>query len=106
VKDLQARTEGPVLVQLSPEIQVTFPVEIFFDERGPGYVPAADLGLSVELEEELTTWLHWWQTHVDPGGEEVIAGTRGQWRQWNEDGDRLLQRLREELGPGFQVRWV
>jgi hypothetical protein len=34
---LVTRTEGAVQVQLSAEVEVAFPVEVF-DERGPGFV--------------------------------------------------------------------
>lgn len=107
LRDLQAATTGSVRVQLSPEVFVDFPVEVF-DHRGPGYVSAETLGISQPLEVDLTRWLRWWQDRVgfgDEGGEDEEMDA-DEWRQWNEDGARLLERLKDELGPGFEVHQV
>src|SRR3954447_12945272 len=53
IRDLQALSNVPVTVQLSPDIGVDLPVEVF-DERGPGYVGQGTLGLSRDLEGGLT----------------------------------------------------
>lgn len=105
IRDLLARTKGPVRVQLSSEVGVEFPVEVF-DERGPGYVGSGTLGLSRELAHGLVLWHRWWEDHVDWCGSEETAGTDEEWREWSEEGDRLLERLRQQLGPAFQVQRV
>ena len=92
-------------MQLSPDVGVDYPIEVF-DENGPGYVAPRALGLSRVLEEDLTRWQRWWEDHVDVGGDEVSDGSDDEWRAWSEEADRLLKRLRQELGPGFQVRSV
>jgi hypothetical protein len=69
------------------------------------------LGLSQELGADLMSWLKWWQEHAerdddDADGVEEDAGNVAAWGRWREDGARLLDRLRDELGPGFEVSWV
>jgi hypothetical protein len=54
----------------------------------------------------LVLWHRWWEDHVDWCGSEETAGTDEEWRAWSEEGDRLLERLREQLGPAFQVQRV
>lgn len=105
VRDLQARTKGPVEVQLSPDLGVEFPVEVFV-ENGPGYVRSETLGLSRKLVEELTQWQRWWEDHVDVNGDEVTGGAEAEWQSWSTQGDRLVERLRQELGSTFHVRRV
>jgi len=103
LEELVARSDGPVEVQVSPEILVDFPVEVF-DETGPGFVRAGSLGISVALQQELIVWLRWWQVHVNVNGDEVIAGDEDEWRRWERDGSSLRERLQQELGPDFSVR--
>ena len=105
IRDLLAGIKGPVRVQLSSEVGVELPVEVF-DERGPGYVGPGTLGLSRELVHGLVPWHRWWEDHVDWCGSEEAAGTDEEWREWSEEVDRLLARLREQLGPAFQVHRV
>src|SRR3954453_9519455 len=94
---LEAASAEPVMVQLSPEPGVTFPVEVFPD-HGPGFVGPDALGLSQQLERDLINWLHWWQHHVSPGGDEVVTGDDAEWRRWGREGQRLRQALQQELG--------
>jgi hypothetical protein len=105
VRDLEAKTKGRVRVQLSPDIGVDFPVEIF-DEHGPGYVDPEDLGLSGQLADDVARWQMWWGNHVSGDGDEVIGGTDEEWRAWSVERDRLCSRLREELGSRYDVRSV
>jgi hypothetical protein len=100
---LVAASAEPVIVQLSPEPGVTFPVELFTD-HGPGFVGPDALGLSQQLERDLINWLHWWQPHVSPGGDEVVTGDDAEWRRWGQEGQRLRQALQQELGEAFLVR--
>jgi hypothetical protein len=105
VDRLVARTDGSVRVQLSAEIGVDFPVEVF-DERGPGFVQPGTLGLTHDLEGDLIAWLRWWQQHVSPGGEEIAGGDDREWEQWSEEGRVLCERVQQELGGEFLVRFV
>src|SRR5215210_5288536 len=66
---LVARSEEPIGVQLSPEQEIDFPVEIFA-EHGPGFVASGTLGISQGLEDDLIQWLRWWQRRVSPLGDE------------------------------------
>lgn len=70
----------------------------------PGFVGPDTLGLSQQLERRLIDWLRWWQHHVSPGGDEVVAGDEAEWQRWNQEGQRLRQALQEELGEEFLVR--
>ena len=102
VRDLQERTTGPVRVQLTPDYLVTFPVEVF-DATGPGYVARGTLGLAPDLEDELVEWQRWWEAHMvdyEP------VGADDEWRAWANTGERLVERVQHELGPGFSVRMV
>jgi hypothetical protein len=103
VRELQGRNKRPVELQLSCETGVDFPVEVF-DERGPGFVGTGTLGLSRDLENDLIRWQRWWENHVDEYGTEATGGTDAQWQSWSTTADRLAERLRQELGPAFQVR--
>jgi hypothetical protein len=100
---LVAQTGEPVHVQLSPEQQVRFPVEVFV-EHGPGFVGPGTLGLSQQLERDLIDWLSWWQQHVSPGGDAIVNGDDAEWRRWALEGERLRQVLQRELGQEFLVR--
>ena len=99
---LRAQAGEPVIVQLSVEQGVAFPVEVF-DEHGPGFVGPRTLGLSQQLERDLTAWLRWWQQHASPTGDAVVAGDDAAWRRWDREGDRLRQELQQELGREFRV---
>jgi hypothetical protein len=105
VRDLQERTRSAVCVQLSADLGVDFPVEVF-DEHGPGYVTPGSLGLSSELEEDLMRWQRWWEDHINGDGDEIAGGTDDEWRAWMLQRDALVERLRQELGDGFCVRSV
>ena len=88
-------------MQLSPEVLVEFPVEVFLG-HGPGHATAHMLGISPELEADLVQWLRWWQERVGLGGiddEELGDVEAAEWNHWNLAGHRLCQRLQEELGP-------
>jgi hypothetical protein len=100
---LVAASAEPVNVQLSSEPGVRFPVEVFAD-RGPGFVAPGSLGLSQQLERDLIDWLHWWEHHVSPGGDAVVAGDDAEWWLWGQEGQRLRQALQRELGEEFLVR--
>ncbi len=97
--------EGPdsVRVQLSPDVGVDLPVEVYA-RTGPGYVSAQALGLSVGLEGDLLRWQRWYEGHVDTSQEPMEQGSADEWADWRHQGDSLVQRLQEELGPGFEVR--
>jgi hypothetical protein len=97
-------------VHLSPEVMVNFPVEVFAS-HGFGYVSAEMLGLSPELAADLIRWLRWWQERVGPGdddeeGDDEVEEAADEWRRWTDDGTRLLRRLKDELGTGFDIDWV
>jgi hypothetical protein len=100
---LVAESTTPVRVQLSPEQEVGFPVEVFV-EHGPGFVGPGALGLSQELETDLIEWLRWWQHHISPGGDEVVGGGEAEWHRWGQERERLRKRLQSELGGEFRVR--
>lgn len=103
IRHLQRVGEGPVRVRLSPDFYVEFPVEVFA-EHGPGYVSAEMLGLSDELGSDLTAWQRWFDDHTDTGREPMEMGPESEWDEWSRLGDALRARLRQELGPGFDVR--
>lgn len=103
IRRLQRVSEGPVRVQLSPDFLVEFPVEVFA-AHGPGYVSAEMLGLSDELGSDLTAWQRWFDDHTDTGREPMELGPEPEWDDWRRQGDALRARLRQELGPGFDVR--
>jgi hypothetical protein len=100
-----AGRETPVKVQLSVEIGVQFPVEVF-DQHGPGFVQPGSLGLSEPLVHDLTAWLQWWQRHVNATGADVVGGDDSEWRSWKQEGDWLARRLQTELGSDFRVHFV
>jgi hypothetical protein len=104
LRQVQSEKVGRVRIQLSPEVLVEFPVEVFVG-HGPGYVTAHMLGISPELEADLSQWLRWWQARVGLGDidDEEVDDEASEWSHWNQAGDRLCQRLKEELGPGFHV---
>ena len=105
LRRVQSQTPGKVCIKLSPEVLVDFPVEVFVG-RGPGYVRAHMLGISPQLEVDLIQWLRWWQERVGLGDiddEEVDDEESAEWSHWDQAGDELCQRLKEELGSGFDV---
>lgn len=92
-------------MQLSPDFLVQFPVEVF-GETGPGYVSAEAIGLSDDLGADLVSWQRWFDDHMDTGREPMELGLRSEWDEWSRRGDELLERLKQELGPDFDVRRV
>jgi hypothetical protein len=105
IRDLQELTKGQVMVQLSLDIGVEFPVEVF-GERGPGYVGPGTLGLSRDLEVGLTRWQLWWADHVEVCGDEVTGRTIHERGDWSQEGNRLRERLGQQLRSRFRVRSV
>jgi hypothetical protein len=103
IRELPRSTDGRIRVQLSPDFFVDFPVEVF-GEHGPGYVSAEMLGVSDELGSDLPTWQLWFDDHMDTGREPMEMGPQPEWDEWESRGEALLQRLRTELGPDFDVR--
>ena len=103
IDHLVAESEGPVMVQLSLETGVAFPVEVFAD-HGPGFVGPVALGVSQQLEQGLLDWLLWWKQRVSPGGDEVVGGDESEWRQFGREAARLREALQQELGNDFVVR--
>jgi len=106
LREVQNQTFGPVPVRLSPDDFVDFPVEVSVgDISGFGYVSAQMLGISHALEEDITQWLRWWQEGDgwDDDDEDDAQRDADGWRQWNEDGARLVEMLQDELGAGFEV---
>lgn len=104
LRQVQSKTAGQVRVRLSPEVLVEFPVEVFLG-HGLGYVTGRMLGIRPELEADLIQWLRWWQERVGLGDvdDEEVDDEAADWSHWNQAGDRLCQRLKEELGPEFHV---
>jgi hypothetical protein len=102
---LVERTDGPVLVQLSFEPDVSLPVEVF-TEQGPGFVAPGHLPLSPELERDLVASAEWYAEHCDWCGELVDADDEPAHEQWLRRLPELRRRLAEELGPEFEVRDV
>lgn len=104
IRDLLARSEGPIHVRLSPDVDVDLPVEIVVG-HGPTYIARGMLGLTPSLEDDLCQWQRWWEDHYDAVADESL-GSEDEWRSWEQAGTRLVDRLREDLGTGFDVRWA
>ncbi|MGK9148211.1 hypothetical protein KXS11_11350 [Plantibacter flavus] len=71
------------------------------DEADEYTVSAEELGLSSSLTVELRSWLQSWQErterpHAEDDDDRATAA-------WEDRGDTLLERLREELWPTSQV---
>jgi hypothetical protein len=104
IRELRLSSGQPVKVQLSPDFFVDFPVEVF-TETGPGYVSAQMLGVSDQLGSDLTAWQRWFNDHTDTGSEPMELGPQSEWDEWGRQGAGLLDRLKLELGPDFDIRW-
>lgn len=108
LRDVRDHASGPVQVQLSCDWFVGFPVEMFVEGQ-PAYVGPEMLGLSQALTDDLIAHQRWWEEHAsfDDDGERSEGDVeRAGWRRWGEDGAYLVERLRTELGPGYEVTWV
>jgi hypothetical protein len=105
LRQVQSEIAGQVRMQLSAEVLVEFPVEVFLG-HGLGYATVHMLGISSELEADLIQWLRWWQERFGPRGHPRRGSRRRRGSRvepLENAGDRLCQRLKEELGPGFHV---
>ena len=110
LRDVRDRSSGPVRVQLSCDFTVGFPVEVFVDGH-PGYVGPEMLGISDGLATDLTEFQRWWEAHSSfdddlEDEDQESPAEKAEWRRWQEDGASLVERLKTELGPGFEVDWV
>jgi hypothetical protein len=112
-------TSGAVRLVLAPEIDVDLPVEVMVagnrhlsDQRGGepvvniGFVTADMVGISVELEDDLRTWLRWWQDQGFGFGDDDFddaAMESADWQRWRDRGAVLRDRLQGEVGPAYDV---
>ena len=121
---------GKVRVRLSVDMCVDLPVEVEV-VSGPmfrecvafagleledvdgifGYVGPEMLGISRSLAEDLRAFQRWWEEHGDPLGDasdqELDAMEQEpEWLRWEATGWQLLERLRRELGPRYDVQWL
>jgi hypothetical protein len=105
LRRLVSESGGAVRFQLSAEVLVDFPVEVFI-QGNPGFVTAEMLGVSPRLERDLVAWLRWWQGHVGLDGGDDDQGPEHPegWRIWAQQRELLTVRLCQELGPGVEAQ--
>jgi hypothetical protein len=72
-------------------------------EDGSGYVSTGSIGLSAELEKDLTGRPKWWQKDTDTFLERTWLPGMSTNSSTGIDGVRLLERLRGRVGNGIRV---
>jgi hypothetical protein len=127
-----AGPSGKVRVHLSEDFLVDLPVEVE-EVDGPafraavafvglqpedvdgifGYVDPEMLGISASLAEDLRDFQRWWEEHSDLDDDEEqddeeddVVEEDPAWAQWRATGWQLVERLRVELGPRYEVTWA
>lgn len=93
----------PRVIRLFPDYSRTYPL---WENSTPtwdvGYTTAPETcGLSKELGEDLASWQTFFETHCNPfEGWDSLENRR----RWHQDGERLTQRLRAEVGHFADVK--